>query len=152
MSVTKTVLAAGLAGLLAATAPRPAAAFADLPGPVLAEVVDVIDGDSLRVRARIWLQQEVETIVRVQGIDAPELRGRCPQEVERAKEARAALLSTVAGENYMVALHNIMQDKYGGRVLADILSPDTGQNLIQPLIDQTLVRVYTGGARQGWCP
>ena len=42
-----------------------------LEGPVPAFVERVVDGDTLVVRARIWLGQELRIMVRVAGIDAP---------------------------------------------------------------------------------
>ncbi len=45
-----------------------------LPGPVTATVQEVIDGDTVAVRARIWLGQAIENRVRLAGIDTPELR------------------------------------------------------------------------------
>ena len=51
-----------------------------VPGPVPAEVLAVLDGDTLVVRARIWLGQDVETRIRLDGIDAPELKGKCESE------------------------------------------------------------------------
>ncbi|MFC5354802.1 thermonuclease family protein [Azospirillum himalayense] len=45
-----------------------------LPGPIPAEVLEVLDGDTLLVRATIWLGQVVETHIRVDGLDAPEIR------------------------------------------------------------------------------
>src|SRR3989338_6548178 len=41
-------------------------------GPVAAAVLEVIDGDTIVVRARIWLGQAVETRVRLSWADAPE--------------------------------------------------------------------------------
>ncbi len=50
----------------------PAAALRqDIPGPILARVVEVIDGDTILVEARIWLDQVVTTRVRLAGVDAP---------------------------------------------------------------------------------
>jgi len=37
----------------------------------LGRVVDVIDGDTLLVCTRIWIGYEVETLVRIAGLDAP---------------------------------------------------------------------------------
>ena len=53
-------------------APSAGAARGDvLAGPVPAVVEDVIDGDSLKVRAHIWLGQDVAVHVRLAGVDAP---------------------------------------------------------------------------------
>ena len=45
--------------------------------PVLAQVVEVFDGDTLRVSARTWLDQDLLIWVRFDGVDAPETRGKC---------------------------------------------------------------------------
>ena len=76
--------AAAYTGLSAA-----AWADSDLPGPIPAALVRVIDGDTIEVRARIWLDLDLTTRVRLAGIDAPELNGACPEERRRAEEARA---------------------------------------------------------------
>ena len=51
-----------------------------ISGPVMAQVLRVIDGDTIAVRAQIWIGQSVETRVRIVGVDTPELRGRCALE------------------------------------------------------------------------
>ena len=71
-----------------ALAASPAAEAKDLPGPYSATVTRVIDGDTFEARIHIWLGQESLTLVRLRGIDAPELRGKCPNESEAAKAAR----------------------------------------------------------------
>jgi endonuclease YncB( thermonuclease family) len=48
-----------------------------LEGPVTATVERVVDGDTLAVRAKIWIGHEIDVLVRLRGIDAPELRGDC---------------------------------------------------------------------------
>jgi endonuclease YncB( thermonuclease family) len=75
--------------LLLAALATPLAARERLPGPIPASVAVVIDGDTLRVKARVWLGQEVDTLVRLLGVDAPELDGRCADERLRAEDARA---------------------------------------------------------------
>ncbi len=62
-----------------------------LAGPVPAQVLSVIDGDTIEVRAVIWLGQVLSTRVRLAGIDAPELRGKCARERALAVRARAYL-------------------------------------------------------------
>ena len=91
--------AATIAAMLALVpaAPTPGVAGEALPGPISAEVVEVIDGDTLAVRARIWLGQELTVRARIAGIDAPELRGRCAAERDLAVRARAFLIAAVDG-------------------------------------------------------
>ncbi len=119
-----------------------------LPGPVQARVIDVIDGDSLRVRALIWVGQELETIVRLAGVDAPELKGKCVWEIEAAARARDQLSGLVA--DGQVRLRDIRFDKYGGRVVAAVETL-RGDDVARRLLDAKLVRRYDGGGRAGWC-
>ncbi|MEO2038390.1 MAG: thermonuclease family protein, partial [Martelella sp.] len=46
-------------------------------GPVSAEVVRVVDGDTIAVEARPWPGQIIETLVRVRGVDTREVRAAC---------------------------------------------------------------------------
>ena len=68
---------------------------AELPGPVPARVLRVIDGDAIVVRARVWIDQQIEIQVRLGGIDTPELRGRCDFETTLARRARALVAAKV---------------------------------------------------------
>ena len=51
-----------------------------LAGPLPAQVVSVLDGDTLEVWVHIWLGQDLNTRVRLAGIDAPELKDKCDRE------------------------------------------------------------------------
>lgn len=107
--------------LVCALAPLAAAGAGEtLPGPIPAEVVDVIDGDTIAVRAHIWLGQEIAIRVRLAGIDAPELHGHCASETDLAERARTTLEALLAdGAAVLRAVHN---DRYGGRVVAQVES------------------------------
>lgn len=120
-----------------------------LAGPVLAEVVRVIDGDTILVRAKIWLGQEVETKVRLNAIDTPELKGKCPQERLLAIKARDFVYATIQGGP--IVLRDIQYGKYAGRVVSTIETQD-GQNLAALLIARGLGYDYHGGKRRKWCP
>lgn len=135
--------------LLAYFASAPAAAGADLlAGPVRAEVVRVIDGDTLAVRADIWIGQSVAISVRIRGIDTPEMRGKCPEETALAAAARD-LLAELAGP--VVAVVNVENDKYGGRVVADVRS-GAGLDLASAMIERGYAQPYSGrGPRLDWC-
>lgn len=117
----------GLPALLAAAAmlltPTPGRAEELLAGPVPATLVRVIDGDTLLVRARVWLDIDIVTRVRLRGVNAPELRARDDGERGRAEAARAfvaSLLRTDLAEGAPLVLTAIGQDKYGGRVVASV--------------------------------
>ena len=140
-------VAAVLAGSLA-TAPARAAAAQVLAGPYLGAVERVVDGDTIAVRVTVWLQQDLTVLVRLRGIDAPEMRGRCTDERLRAEAATTALAELVAGGS--VVLSEIEGDKYFGRVLADVATPE-GADVGRALIERGFARAYDGGTRGGWC-
>ena len=101
-------------------------------GPVPAEVIRVIDGDTIEVRAAVWIDVAVTVRVRLRGVDAPELTGaRCP------------------AEHAPIVLHDIRRDKYGGRVVAHVLATD-GDDLGQALLTARLAHTV-GAASGGWC-
>jgi endonuclease YncB( thermonuclease family) len=149
----KGALAAAVLGLIALAHAAISGAAETLPGPVRARVLSVIDGDTLAVQARIWLGQDVDIHVRLTGIDAPELKGRCAEERRAAVEARETLVRLVGfggGVGGEVILSDIRYDKYGGRVLARVAAPD-GTDLAQALVARHLARPYDGRSRAGWC-
>ncbi len=121
-----------------------------VPGPVPASVVRVVDGDTLLVRARIWVRQDVETLVRILGIDAPEAgkRARCPEEEKLGELAVSAMKHLVRGGS--LNLYDVRPDKYGGRVLARVENGE-GQDVGKALLDGHYVRPYGGDARGTWC-
>ena len=92
-----------------------------IPGPIVAAVVRVYDGDTLTVNAYPWPGMTIRTAVRVNGIDTPEIRGLCDAEKELAKQARDYVRATV-GEH--VQLTNITLGKYAGRIIADVAPVD----------------------------
>jgi endonuclease YncB( thermonuclease family) len=119
-----------------------------LPGPLPARVVQVLDGDTLEVAARIWLDQEITIKVRLDGIDTPEIRAKCA--AERAAAARAKAFVSELVDAGPVALRQIRYGKYAGRVLARVAAAD-GRDLSRALIAERLARPYNGGRRRPWC-
>jgi micrococcal nuclease len=133
-------------GLLLLTAP--ASAAQTLPGPYAGAVDRVIDGDTIAVRVTVWLGQELAVLVRVRGMDAPELRGDCASEKARAGDAAAALEQLIGGRP--VVLRDIEGDKYFGRVLSNVATAG-GTDVATALIAAGLARPYDGGERLSWC-
>jgi len=119
-----------------------------LPGPLAAEVLRVLDGDTIAVRVRIWPGHQVETLVRLKGIDAPELKARCKRERVLAQGARR-FLEAHADEG-PIWLTDIHLGKYAGRVLARVTMA-TGADLSAQLMAAGFARAYTGGRRASWC-
>ncbi len=137
--------AALAASLLAA---GPAGGERLLGGPVEARVISIVDGDTLRAAAFIWPGHEVSVSVRIRGIDAPEMKGRCEAERSAAERARSALEGLVGLGP--VRLRDVGGGKYYGRVLADVEAAD-GTAVGAALLSLDLVRPYGGGRRRSWC-
>ena len=131
------------------TTAAPAVATAGaLRGAHAAEVVRVLDGDTFEARVRIWPGMEITTRVRLRGIDAPEMHARCDDERVRAVAARDAL-TRILNEG-AVGIARIGQDKYGGRVDADVSTART-PDVSAALFERGLARRYSGGRRESWC-
>ena len=113
-----------------------------------AEVVRVLDGDTFEARVKIWPGMEVTTRVRLRGIDAAEMHARCDDERTKAIAARDALIK-ILGEGG-VGISRIGQDKYGGRVDADVSTART-PDVSALLLARGLARRYSGGRRESWC-
>lgn len=150
-------IAAMTAGLVGSGTPADASDFASvLPGPIRAEVLRVIDGDTIEVRAAVWVGQSVTTKVRLAAVDAPELSAICPEERDKAVAARAFveqwLDDTADGLPVRVRLRTVRYGKYAGRVVADVEAGDeSGGDLGQALLSAGHARAYGGGGRKGWC-
>jgi endonuclease YncB( thermonuclease family) len=119
-----------------------------VPGRVQARILRVIDSDTIVVRARIWLGQNIDTQVRLEGVDAPEIKGKCEHERRLALRARDLILNRSAGG--MVILSEIHYGKYAGRVVARVRTPDGG-DFSKALVEARLGRAYKGGRRESWC-
>jgi endonuclease YncB( thermonuclease family) len=119
-----------------------------VPGPIPATVVKVIDGDTLAVEAYIWPDQWLAVHVRIRGIDTPETHGACALERQQA-EAAKKFVAAALNEN-KATLTDITFDKYGGRVVANVITPG-GENLGRILLAKGLARTYSGGHKSGWC-
>ena len=136
-------------GALAPHMPATRSALNHLAGPVSAEVLRVIDGDTIEVRAHVWLGQEVTTLVRLGGIDAPEIKGKCESERAAAQRAKAQLEDKLA-DGRDVVLRDIRFEKYAGRVMSKV-ETGSGEDLGSSLAHDGFVRAYHGGKRPGWC-
>jgi endonuclease YncB( thermonuclease family) len=141
-------LAASALLLCSLATASPTLAADRMPGPLTGVVTQVFDGDTIEVRIAVWLDQEIVTRVRIEGIDTPEKRGKCQREKDMAEQARQMTESLVAEP--IVILRDIQHDKYGGRVRARVSTLD-GQDLGQRLIEAGLARPYRGEVRQPWC-
>jgi endonuclease YncB( thermonuclease family) len=112
------------------------------------DVIRTIDGDTFEARVHLGSGLDLNTRVRLRGIDAPELKASCAQELQMAEKATGALRALL-GEGD-VRIFNIGPDKYAGRVVADVATRRTG-NVSTAMLTAGYVRSYGGGHRNGWC-
>lgn len=113
------------------------------------ELIRVYDGDTFTVNLADWpaiIGQKIN--VRVSGADTPEIRGKCLQEKQLAKQAKRFTLNTLKSAK-QITLTQIQRDKYF-RILAVVLID--GIDLAELLIKHNLAVRYQGGKKQNpWC-
>lgn len=120
-----------------------------------AQILRVSDGDTVVIAAPFLPQPlKPELAVRVYGVDTPEkgFRAQCPSEDQRGQAASAFTKNAIAtaaaqGGKFQVTIYG--WDKFGGRILGDILI--NGQSLRSALITNGFAREYYGEAKQSWC-
>ena len=111
------------------------------------EIIRTIDGDTFLARVRQRDGRDLVVSVRLRGIDAPELKASCAQELDKAEAAADALRNLLAQGG--VTISNLGLDKYG-RVLADVATRRTA-DVSAALLAGGFARSYNGGHRDGWC-
>jgi endonuclease YncB( thermonuclease family) len=119
--------------------------------PIKAVVTRVIDGDTVAIAAA-WVPDPMkkEIAVRVYGVDTPEksFRAKCEKEALKGEEA-TAFTKTQIDKAKKIEVSYVGWDKYGGRVLGDILLDK--KSLRMSLINNGFAREYFGDAKQSWC-
>jgi endonuclease YncB( thermonuclease family) len=116
-----------------------------------AKITRVIDGDTVAFEAK-WLPAPLkkELSIRVYGVDTPEkgFRAKCPTEDKKGHDATDFTTSAVRNAKILQVII-IDWDKYGGRVLGDVLLD--GHSLRMMLIEGGYAREYYGEAKTSWC-
>lgn len=108
----------------------------------------IYDGDTIMIKLETLPYPLYNASVRINGIDAPEIRGKCQSEKDAAKLTKAKLQELI-GDKKIITLSNFSHDKYGGRILADVNV--NGKDIATEMIASGVVRKYSGGARSSWC-
>ena len=119
-----------------------------LEGPVTAQVLRVIDGDTIEVAAHLWLGQTLVTQVRLDGVDTPEIgQPECPEERAKGHAAKQFIIARLEGSE--VTLRDIHYGKFAGRVVAQV-EDSQGTNMSTLLVDQGL-GVPATSRSHAWC-
>jgi endonuclease YncB( thermonuclease family) len=116
-----------------------------------AQIVRATDGDTVVIAAPFLpLPLKPELAVRIFGVDTPEkgFRGKCASEKKRGEQASTFTKEVIKStKRHQVILYS--WDKYGGRVLGDIILD--GYSLRALLIQNGYAREYYGEAKKSWC-
>ena len=115
-------------------------------------ILRVVDGDSIKISAPFLPHPLPSTLIlRLRGIDTPEVgwRASC------SEESQFATMATNGTEGWLQQRTTRIQldrwDKYGGRVLGDIIDIVTSERLTDWLLAVGLALPYNGRKRPDWC-
>ncbi len=115
---------------------------------VVSNVISVYDGDTFRVNIDSLPPIVGKNIaIRLNGVDTPEIKGKCQYEKDLALEARDFVRNKLANAKE-IKLTKIERGKYF-RVVARVLID--GVSLEQELLDHSLAYKYNGGKKSSWC-
>lgn len=115
------------------------------------KIIRVIDGDTVEIEANFLPAPLKPSLkLRIYGIDTPEKKSRakCDLEAELSKKA-TAFTQKVINESISKKIKIRKWDKYGGRVLGDIILD--GKSLEALLLNEGLAKPYDGGKKLSWC-
>lgn len=115
------------------------------------KIVKVIDGDTVEFEAPFLPKELKQTLkLRIYGIDTPEkgALAKCSEEMEKSITAKQFTEQQIANAG-STSIVLIKWDKYGGRVLGDVVID--GTRLSKLLIDNRYAVPYNGGKKQSWC-
>ena len=86
--------------------------------------------------------------IRINGINTPEIRGKCDKEKYDAKQAKE-MVADILKDAEQITLKNMERGKYF-RIAADVIVD--GENLADLLIDASVALKYDGGKKmKNWC-
>lgn len=123
--------------------------FINAASAVPAVVDYIFDGDTFAAFVLLQDDTKISVRVRLKNVDTPELKGSCDKEIRMANRAKDRLAELLpVGE--VVELQNIKDDKYLGRIDADVILQD-GRDVGNILLQEKLGRSYNGGKRESWC-
>ena len=106
------------------------------------------DGDTIRITMPGLPPELSEMLVRVSGVDTPEIKGKCEAEKTRAIQARDFVL-TALKDARTISFCNPKWGKYGKRVIAEAVLD--GKSLAATLIERGLGRPYGVGTVSEGC-
>ena len=116
---------------------------------IISGITSVYDGDTFRANIADYPPIVGENIgIRINGIDTPEMKGKCNRESALAKFAQEHTEKTLLSAK-VIELRNMKRGKYF-RIVADVYVD--GVNLGEQLVNQGFAVIYDGqSSRRDWC-
>ncbi len=132
--------------LLLAHSPAYAKSFGDYEGAIY---LRNYDGDTVTFNLPGLHPIIGEKIsIRVNGIDTPEIRGKCEKEKYDAKQAKE-MVADILRDAEQITLKNLERGKYF-RIVADVIAD--GEDLADMLVEAGMAVRYGGGRKTyQWC-
>ena len=114
----------------------------------VSKVISVYDGDTFRVNIDSLPPIVGKNIpVRLEGVDTPEINGKCQYEKDLALEARDFVRSKLSNA-VEILLNDLQRGKYF-RIVAKVYID--GVSLEEELLQNGLAYHYNGGKKSNWC-
>lgn len=115
---------------------------------IISEITSIYDGDTFRANIKGYPAIVGEHMsIRINGIDTPELRGKCEAEKQLARKAKQFTVEYLrAAKN--ITLKSIKRGKYF-RLIADVYID--GVSLGELLIRYKHAVKYKGKTKKSWC-
>ena len=112
-------------------------------------MTSIYDGDTFRVNIKGYPSIVGERVpIRINGVDTPEMRGKCVKEKTLAREAKQFTVSKLRDAK-VIELRHMQRGKYF-RIVADVYVD--GNSLGDALINNHLAVTYDGGTKtKDWC-
>ena len=115
----------------------------------IAEVASIYDGDTFRANIPDYppiIGQHMG--IRINGVDTPEMRGKCEQEKLLARKAKQYTVTALRNAR-TIELRNMRRGKYF-RIVADVYAD--GKSVGEGLVREGLAVFYDGGKKvKDWC-
>ena len=114
----------------------------------VSKIISVYDGDTFRVNIDSLPPLIGKNIpVRLEGVDTPEINGKCQYEKDLALEARDFVRSKLSNA-VEILLNDLQRGKYF-RIVAKVYID--GVSLEEELLQNGLAYQYNGGKKSNWC-
>jgi len=117
-------------------------------GPYKADVIRVLDGDTVEVRMHLYSGLNKIVKIRMDGINAPEVHTRRLCEKKQGLESKYRLEALLASSTKII-VEGVHEGKYAGRALGTIIAD--GVNTSDWMVNHGYAKPYHGGKRKPWC-